>query len=406
MKKLAFILALISGVSGCKYVDFRNDYHDWSVSVIPACVRLDPTTNEIIDHKFLLYRGGEKGKPDLFKSNMIYDGNKVRLFAARGEYISFQLVISKSDGRTFDNMQIQMQEFKSPDNQINIKPELFLEWAVEIKTPSTGYPKASLGKGWYPDALVPFSYIQDDSSKVQGRWIYPLMLPDFNNRIDNQKSMIIWIDQFIPFNQAEAKPGEYHTKLSITTNRQTREIPIDLTVWDFAIPNENRFKAALQHEGFMRDMPEEQELAVYQLLKRNRIAMLDPTYKPDLQMEKNGMPELNWKAFDDRLNKYFSGMAFTKEFGYQYGPGYGEPIETFVLPFDVYGKHGTKGWPETGKPDVERDPQNRSVYVECIRKVRSHLETLIDPHKTDITVYLNGLDESYFPEAWSRMACW
>ncbi len=28
---------------------------------------------------------------------------------------------------------------------------------------------------------------------------------------------------------------------------------------------------------------------------------------------------------------------------------------------------------------------------------------MINPKKTDITVYLNGLDESYFPEAWSRM---
>jgi hypothetical protein len=35
--------------------------------------------------------------------------------------------------------------------------------------------------------------------------------------------------------------------------------------------------------------------------------------------------------------------------------------------------------------------------------VRKHFSKLIDPSKTDVTVYLNGLDESYFPEAWSRM---
>ncbi|MBN2289859.1 MAG: DUF4091 domain-containing protein, partial [Candidatus Glassbacteria bacterium] len=29
-----------------------------------------------------------------------------------------------------------------------------------------------------------------------------------------------------------------------------------------------------------------------------------------------------------------------------------------------------------------------------------------DPAKTDLIVYLNGLDESYFPEAWERMVFW
>ena len=55
--------------------------------------------------------------------------------------------------------------------------------------------------------LFPFRYIQDDSAAVRRRWTYPLWLPDFNNRIDNQKSMIVWIDQYIPFREEEAKPA-------------------------------------------------------------------------------------------------------------------------------------------------------------------------------------------------------
>jgi hypothetical protein len=150
-------------------------------------------------------------------------------------------------------------------------------------------------------------------------------------------------------------------------------------------------------------MSEKDELELYQLFKRNRIALLDPTYDPRLELSKNEKISINWKAFDERLNKYFSGKAFTSDFGYKYGPGYGEPIETFVLPFDVYGKHDTRGWPDVGKPDVERNPSNQAVYIDCIKKVRDHFGSLINPDKTQITVYLNGLDESYFPEAWSRM---
>jgi len=403
MKKIILLLAVLSGWYGCQSVDSGNKSAGWRLSVIPTSVRLDPVTNEIIDHRFILLRDSKIQKSDILKKNLVYDGKRVSLHAARGEYVSFQLVVMNHTGRRLDNIRIDMPAFSSENGSFSLKPELFLEWAVEIKTPSSGYPEASLGAGWYPDALIPFSYIQDDSAQVRWRWIYPLWLPDFNNRIDNQESMIIWIDQYVPYKKHEARPGQYSTTLMVTINGKKQVIPVDLTVWDFAIPNENRFKAALQHEGFMRDMPENEELAVYQLLRRNRIAMLDPTYEPELKITNSGKIVIEWNAFDARLYKYFSGKAFTTEYGYPFGPGYGEPIETFVLPFDVYGKHDTKGWPDIGKPDVERNPQNREIYVNCIKQVRKHINSMVDPARTDITVYLNGLDESYFPEAWSRM---
>lgn len=403
MKNILLALALGILAFGCQSKKPDIAVSNWIISVLPASVRLDPTTNKIIDQQFVVLRDNKTKHQDMLKENLVYDGKRSSLYGARGEYVSFQLVLTNNTGKTLKGIRINMPAFKNNDSQFPVKPELFLEWSVQVKTPSTGYPKASLGTGWYPDALIPFSYIQDDSAEVKRRWTYPLWLPDFNNRIENQKSLIVWIDQYIPFKQEEAKPGIYSTKISVTIDGLTQEIPVDLTVWNFALPNENKLKACLQHEGFLSSMTEEQELAVYQLFKRNRIALLDPTYDPELQISKKEGINLNWKVFDDRLNKYFSGKAFTTEYGYESGPGYGEPIETFVLPFDVYGKHDTKGWPDVGKPEVERNPENKAIYIDCITKVRDHLKSLIDPEKTDITVYLNGLDESYFPEAWSRM---
>ena len=151
-------------------------------------------------------------------------------------------------------------------------------------------------------------------------------------------------------------------------------------------------------------MTDEDALEIYQILKRNRIGIMDPTYRPEVVNSNNDKFEIDWTSFDLKLKKYFTGKAFTKEFGYDYGPGYGEPVEAFILPFDVYGKHGGLGWPDVGKMDVEREPANKAKYVEAIKMFRKHLQPMIDPEKTDITIYLNGLDESYFPEAWSRMA--
>lgn len=391
------ILALI--FEGCSPSNQEAKKTDWKISVLPSSIRLNPVTNEIIDAvKSSQTKGG-----NLLDKNWIYDGKEVILYSARGEYISFQLVITNYSDSTLKGIDVKISPFKNKDSQLIIDPELFLEWSVEVKTLSTGYPKASLGTGWYPDALIPFRYIQAGASKSSGSWIYPLQLPDFNNRIENQISQIIWVDQYIPFDKKDADPGTWESVISVTIGDKTREIPITLNLWDFAIPNENRFKGSLQHEGFLSRMDEKSELEVYQLLKRNRVSIMEPRYEPELQISKSGNVSIEWNSFDNRLKKYFSGDAFTAKYGYKYGPGYGEPIETYLLPFDVYGKSGEKGWPDIGKPEVERNPENRSVYIKTVKMVRNHLLAMINPQKTDITMYLNGLDESYFPEAWDRM---
>jgi len=394
-----FILILMFG---CKSENIENEDLEWEIHALPSSVRLDPVSNKIIEHRFDI-DGDLPEKINLLKENWIYDGDLISLHGARGEYVSFQLVITNNSNSTLTGIDVEMTPFRNEETQLPNSPELFLEWAVEVKTPSTGYPKASLGKGWYPDALVPMEFIQTDSSEVKGRWVYPLNLRDFNNRINDQRSMVIWVDQFIPFDYGKAKPGNYTSTFSVTIDNETKTIPINLEIWNFALPNENQFKASLQQEGFLSNMDEEQELEVYQLFKRNRISLMDPTYKPDLMTDEKGEISIQWKEFDNRLKKYLTGDAFTSSYGYHYGPGLGEPIETFALPFDVYGKHGTSGWPDIGKPDVERNPENRAVYIGVIEEVRSHLKDMVDPQKTDLLVYLNGLDESYFPEAWHRM---
>ncbi|MGC1240267.1 MAG: glycoside hydrolase domain-containing protein [Chryseosolibacter sp.] len=403
MFKFSKIIIFFIFLAACGKPGAENKGERWKLSILPSSVRLDPVSNEIIEDRFKGVEGSKSREGSLLDKNWIYDGDSVFLHGARGEYISFQLALTNHTDSMLTDMRIEMSQFASNSTQFKISPEMFLEWSVEVKSPSTGYPKATLGTGWYPDALIPFNRIQSDSSKVRSRWVYPLTLPDFNNRIDGQRSQIFWIDQYIPFDREDAKPGKYTSTLTVTIGGVTQKIPVSLRVWDFAIPNENQFKASLQHEGFLSGANEKQELEVYQLFKRNRVSLMDPTYQPDLQMSKNGGVDIQWEAFDKRLKKYLTGEAFTSSYGYEYGPGVGEPIETFALPFDVYGKHGTAGWPDIGKPDVERNPENQARYVSTIQKVRDHLKGMIDPKKTDLTVYLNGLDESYFQEAWDRM---
>lgn len=369
----------------------------WTISAIPSSVRIDPTTNKIIEDRFVL----AKQSPVTFlKKNWIYDGSAVKLYAARGEYRSFQVVLTNHSKSQLKGIKVEMLPFKKQDLVLAVAPELFLEWSVEVKTPSTGYPRATLKRGWYPDALIPMKYIQQGNADVKGGWIYPLQLPDFNNRIDHQVSQIFWIDQYIPL---DAAPGIYSSEVTVSAAGMVKSIPVQMEVWNFSVPNENVFKAALQQEGFLQNKSEKEELEIYQLMKRNRVGLLDPVYEPELKSAASGKVVVEWKKFDERFRKYLTGTAFTKASGYDYGPGYGEPVETFLLPFDVYGKHDTPGWPDIGNASEELNDSNQQKYTEVIQQVRGHLKTLVNEKKTDITVYLNGLDESYFPEAWSRM---
>lgn len=407
MKRIFVVLSVCLIISACQSQEKNNEKKsasgNWSISVLPASIRVDPVTSKIIENRFKGVRSLRQADEDLLKANWIFDGSKASLHSARGEYISFQLALTRLNDSTLENISINMPSFKGDSGDIHVKPELFLEWSVNVLTPSTGYPVASLNKGWYPDALIPLKDIQYDSSLVHGRWTYPLWLPDFNNRIENQRTMIIWVDQFIPFEYGSARPGKYSSEITVTIKGETKKIPIDLEVWNFAIPNENRLKASLQEEGFLSSMDEKSELEVYQLFKRNRIGLMDPTYQPELLSKKGEKMRIGWGRFDKRLKKYLTGEAFTVKYGYENGPGYGEPLETFMLPFDVYGKHNTPGWPDTGNPDVERNQENSAIYVDAIKQVRSHLQPMIDARKTEIIVYLNGLDESYFQEALDRM---
>src|SRR4029078_5533365 len=107
---------------------------DWEISVIPSSVRLDPVTNEIIENRFIMNKNNAPG--DILKQNWIYDGRRVSLKAARGEYISFQLVLTNKSSAPINQVKVDVPSFSKSGKRLAIAPELFLVWSSEVKTPS------------------------------------------------------------------------------------------------------------------------------------------------------------------------------------------------------------------------------------------------------------------------------
>lgn len=370
----------------------------WTLGALPASVRMEPVTGRILESG--LSEAGTTGH--LWEHNWVYDGEVVKLAAARGQYVSFQVVIGRSGDETLRDVVVEMRPFRKDDKALPVEPELFLEWSVQVSTRTSQYPKWSTGTGWYPDALIPLKCIQMDLAKQHEMVSYPLRLPDFRNRIEGQRYMMVWVDQFVPAEGEAVEAGLYKTAVQVRVDGQVRTLPVELKVWNFTLPQENGPAGGFQQEGFLAGSDDKVGLAVQQLCKQHRVVLVDPNIRPKIEITPDNKVVIDWTEYDAKARKYLTGEAFTQESGYR-GPSSGQPVEWFLMPFNVQGRWGSKGWPNIGGADVERQGAKRAIYIDAIRRVREHVLQIADPKKTRLVVYLNGLDESYFPEAWDRM---
>ena len=84
-----FLVLFVSFLQiACKSGTQRIEPEGWNIFILPSSIRLDPSTNEIINQRFISLN--QSDKKNLLNENRIYDGEKVQLFSARGEYVSFQ----------------------------------------------------------------------------------------------------------------------------------------------------------------------------------------------------------------------------------------------------------------------------------------------------------------------------
>ena len=79
MKKLSLALFIIIIAGSCNPADKIKNYSGWSISVLPSSVRLDPTSNTIIDNRFVILRDDPVQQEDMLEKNLVFDGKKVLL---------------------------------------------------------------------------------------------------------------------------------------------------------------------------------------------------------------------------------------------------------------------------------------------------------------------------------------
>ncbi|KKL49194.1 hypothetical protein LCGC14_2317940, partial [marine sediment metagenome] len=175
------------------------------VWVCPALVKVSPLTG-----KAMFADAGA----DVRKANAVWDGRTVRLFGARGEYVSFQLVVELGRQAKPLSVTVSPGPLTGPGGKAigadNI--ELYRNWYVRNKD-----------KKWQPAFCVPL--------KPGGQ----LAIPDPARKLIGQRNQSITVDVYIP---KDAKPGLYAGRMKVAAGAEGLSIPIELKVFDFDMPDE------------------------------------------------------------------------------------------------------------------------------------------------------------------------
>jgi hypothetical protein len=155
----------------------------------------------------------------------------IDLYAARGEYESFQIVVTAPSSE-LKNANVMVTDLRSASGKIISKENvtLYREHYVQVREPSPTYggqTNPSMGAGWYPDGLIPFVHPQTKAA-LKGA---SLQAVPFNVSANNNQP--IWVDIFVP---RDTKAGEYRGKYMVSSDRGNSTGQISLTVGKFELP--------------------------------------------------------------------------------------------------------------------------------------------------------------------------
>lgn len=156
--------------------------------------------------------------------------------SARNECESFQVVVT-AVGAPVHGVEVDASSLTGPDGKEipDSRITLFREVYVPIRHSA---PHATCAPGLVVDPLVPFVNPYTGDRIREPRWKDNTQEgPRFGAGgfdVWEDQHQPIWVDVFVP---VDAAAGEYTGKVTVkAANAKTVELPVKLTVWDFALP--------------------------------------------------------------------------------------------------------------------------------------------------------------------------
>jgi hypothetical protein len=157
-------------------------------------------------------------------------GSQANLYAARGEYESFQIV-PNGGARGLRNVNVTVSDLAGPGGSVIARTNLTLYrekyQQVTSSSPNWKGTNQPSGPGWYADALIPFTD-PDTGKPLSGA---KLAAVPFDVKSANNQP--VWVDVFVPRN---ATAGNYTGTYTVTSDDGNFTGNINLRVWNFTLP--------------------------------------------------------------------------------------------------------------------------------------------------------------------------
>lgn len=238
----------------------------------------------------------------------------VSIQCARNEYEPFQVIVT-AQGGDLKITGVAVSDLATADGKrlAASNVTLYREHFIEIKTPS---PRCSTPPGWWPDALIPFVSPIDGSLIQNARFV---ALPC---EVKAGKNQPFWVDVFVP---KDAAAGVYQGKATVTADGlAAAEVPIELKVWDFALPDtptmKSEFGGMAGAASFHKMKPGDAafrpiEMRYLEACAAHRITPQVPGYlrpkaNPDGSLDSSAT-HADLKAFMDRLHVNAISVPFS-----------------------------------------------------------------------------------------------
>jgi hypothetical protein len=273
---------------------------------------------------------GEKIERDdlnspLKRANSLWNGRAVKLFGARNEVIAFQVIVEAGD-RGVEALSVSLRELShktrgakivyapppnDPTNYVGRPIQIFsvnymnvtrptgASWIYRPGSPSA--PKDPLG--WKPVQLAP-----ENAKREKGG--FPLKVAAGNNQA-------IWVEIYTA---RDLPAGVYTGKAAVMTDGKTTNIPVELELFDFTLPDENSMSAMVYYDRTQPELYQGRNLDAeyHRFAHRHRIELVHA---------------YNLASARDAMGR-FRGADFTKANGYE-GPG--EGVGDTIMPATFYG---------------------------------------------------------------------
>ena len=314
---------------------------------------MDPlTTFDPMDEAVSL---SEKPPGEIHNSGPPAGKSKIDLYSAKNETVAFQLVMN---GRA-ENIRVAYDYEGHPE----LKPRLY----------QFGYVKNGKKKGRsktiLPDPLLPLKTVSSIPSTA-GRVAIP-----------NQKSHALICELYIPHDEPA---GKKKGNLSITVGNHRLKIDVNLTVWNFTLPNRLSFIPEMNAYGTVSPY---KDYEYYRLAHEHRTCINRLPYgwsgRPAFAPAWNGR-SFNWLKWDRKVGPLFDGSAFMDL------PRKGEPVDVFYLPLN-------ENWPvnifDHYHPSYWADEAFTERYPKVLKKAYADFARHCDNkkwHDTIFQFYLNN----------------